>query len=333
MVTKVYYALANSNTWVDSSTQGLFVGKYDFPYPDVKKMTVDIPGRDGLLDLSESLTGEPVYTNVAGTIRFIILVGSTFNVDNFINTYHGKVVKFRTDEKPNYYRIGRATITKDDHYRLLRSFTITVDAEPLTWSTTESTKSLTTPAPDASVLTFSTSTNMATNYPTLSGSTITLKTNNTNTAGTAAYTVSVTSGRYYFLHFEMSGDADHVNIKQGNTIYTYNNLTGGIAFQAKASTITITFYTEVQNTTATATFSKITFGQMEHITDANIMKSSTPYIRSNRACNLYSLSYIGRITANADIAVPVNPADDYIGFGGATSAGTATLTYRGGVLS
>ena len=43
-----------------------------FNPPKPKLKTVDVPGGDGLLDVSELLTGYPVYENRTGSIEFMV---------------------------------------------------------------------------------------------------------------------------------------------------------------------------------------------------------------------------------------------------------------------
>lgn len=44
-----------------------------FNPPAQKVKTLDIPGGDGVIDLSQALTGYPVYQNRTGSIEFIVM--------------------------------------------------------------------------------------------------------------------------------------------------------------------------------------------------------------------------------------------------------------------
>ena len=60
MINKVYYALDETGaTFEDAFAQGLRIAEFNFPKPAVKTVTVDVPGRDGLVDLTDALTGYP----------------------------------------------------------------------------------------------------------------------------------------------------------------------------------------------------------------------------------------------------------------------------------
>lgn len=142
MIKKIYFALEEAESWVDSSTLGLFPTMWNFPDPKVKRYAVSVPGLSGDIDLSDALTGDVSFENVDGTISFRVLDSSKFDFPAFRQTYHGKTVKFRKDTDPNYYRIGRVEITDDDRQDVLRGFSISVDADPFAYALTETTHTL-----------------------------------------------------------------------------------------------------------------------------------------------------------------------------------------------
>lgn len=142
MIKKIYFALEESEAWVDSSTLGLFPTMWDFPDPKVKRYAVSVPGLSGDIDLSDALTGDASFENVDGAISFRVLDSSKFDFPAFRQTYHGKTVKFRKDTDPSYYRIGRMEITDDDRQDVLRGFAISVDADPFSYALTETTHTL-----------------------------------------------------------------------------------------------------------------------------------------------------------------------------------------------
>lgn len=336
MVTKVYYALANSNTWVDSSTQGLFVGKYDFPYPDVKTMAVDIPALDGVIDLTETLQGEPIYKNVVGTIRFIVLVGATFDIDDFINTYHGQRIKFYTDDDITHYRTGRATITKDDHYRILRSFTITVDAEPYSWSMNEISRnySITTTS-TAPTLTkvkgygdngdYDSANNRVSVSNMSSGPMV-------NTIG-ARYSMPVQSdslytfsavlpddiSAYYKVYLPDETPVDAMGFETGNntSVYVEFWITGVFSSMFQKY-----YFTNLALVRATTTLT------------INARKTTVPTLKSTKACTAIVNGDVMQLAANEEkpnFSILLNGGTNRMVFIGSTS-GTVTLKYREGVL-
>lgn len=341
MITKVYYS-GETGTFTDSSTQGLFLAKFDAPYPEVKKVTVDIVGTNGLIDLSEVLAGKPVYNNRTITMRFIVLATSTFDVEAFINQHHGKIMRFYTDEKYAYYK-GRATVTKDDHARKLRSFTITVDAEPFMWNFAETQQAYSVRTGSTSGFTNSASSNMASGYPTAVGKNITLKAASAS-GGSATYTVSIDSSKLYVLACTLNDYADRYTINAGRETVTGTQL---IRPAQGATTATIVFYTKED--TNSAVFGNVCLIALTEVARASTPEASTPYFTAGNACHLYVATSASRVlTVDYELAsavvcyVPdIDPTKQgsgggtgiYVGLGLAATSGTATLRYRGGALA
>lgn len=145
MIKKIYFALENATEWVDSSTLGLFPTRWHFPDPDVKTVLVDIPGRSGVIDLTETLTGDAAFSNVSGEVAFRVIDSSLFDFAEFRRNYHGMRVKMRTDTDLNYYRVGRVTIIDDDRQDVLRGFTVAMDADPYAYAIAEKTQTVPVP--------------------------------------------------------------------------------------------------------------------------------------------------------------------------------------------
>ena len=61
----------NKNTWDDWKI--VPASRPVFKSPALKKKTIEIPGADGFIDLSESLTGYPVYSNREGSFEFVVM--------------------------------------------------------------------------------------------------------------------------------------------------------------------------------------------------------------------------------------------------------------------
>lgn len=101
--------------------------------PEPKSVTQDLPGTDGLMDLSDSLTGRIMYAN-----REIIMeVGRGLErsrwpdmYSRILSLFHGKIVKVIFDDDPEYFYTGRATVSDYARTQTLGTLTITVDAKP-----------------------------------------------------------------------------------------------------------------------------------------------------------------------------------------------------------
>lgn len=112
--------------------------------PEVKAEYIEVPGRNGQIDLTEALTGYTVYNN-----RQIVLElgGRKRSQDwpgfmsNFLNDLHGKSVKVIFDNDPSYYYQGRATVESDyEKGNEIARFTLTINAEPYKYSNQSTTE-------------------------------------------------------------------------------------------------------------------------------------------------------------------------------------------------
>lgn len=111
----MYYSLRfvsgsiSKNTWTD-----WHLIPSERPYvdsPEVREKMVEIPGRSGLLDMTEMLTGDIHYGNRTGSWTFYVMHeywSSWKNAYNAILVFlHGKRMKVYLEDDPNYYYIGR----------------------------------------------------------------------------------------------------------------------------------------------------------------------------------------------------------------------------------
>ena len=101
------------------------------PAPKPQTYTVEVPGRNGVLDLSEFITGETTYNNRTLTFNFVG-DGSRETVLNLIERmceYHGQTLIITTDDYLDWYYSGRAEVDYVDHGFYVE-FTLTVDAHP-----------------------------------------------------------------------------------------------------------------------------------------------------------------------------------------------------------
>ena len=81
--------------------------------PKPKRVTVDIPGRDGVLDLSEAIRKFPVYENRSGTLTFHVLNGyQNWQVlySTIANYLHGRDIQVKLEDDPNWYYTGRVWV-------------------------------------------------------------------------------------------------------------------------------------------------------------------------------------------------------------------------------
>lgn len=108
--------------------------------PEPNTLFLEVPGRNGRLDLTESLTGDVTYQNRELKLQ---LVKSTkaneweaFCQDKY-NRFHGKKVEVVFDEDPEHFFVGRATISETQRVRNAGSVLLVIDAEPYRYAKAE----------------------------------------------------------------------------------------------------------------------------------------------------------------------------------------------------
>lgn len=81
--------------------------------PGLKTHFVDLPGGDGVLDLSEALAGKPIYGNRTGSWEFIVMndyQNWELLYSEIMNYLHGKTYHAILDDDPSYYYDGRFSL-------------------------------------------------------------------------------------------------------------------------------------------------------------------------------------------------------------------------------
>lgn len=84
--------------------------------PELKTVVVDIPGGQGVLDLSESLTNYPLYKNRTGTLEFNVLNDfvNWKNLYQTISNYlHGIKLPLTLEDDPLWWYYGRYKVHWD----------------------------------------------------------------------------------------------------------------------------------------------------------------------------------------------------------------------------
>lgn len=97
--------------------------------PDVKTQTVSVPGADGELDLTDALTGEPVFGNRTIKLKLGFCPRGSFDFYAFAAAVHGQRRKLEIDGRDGYY-IGRCTVGTPDTSLDKTMFDVTIDADP-----------------------------------------------------------------------------------------------------------------------------------------------------------------------------------------------------------
>lgn len=116
--------------------------KAEIPLPTPKTSTVDIKGADGVLDLSEVLTGDILYNNRQAKLTFEMMDDTDYwdLMTKISNYLHGQKIKFTLNNDEDYYYTGRATINQWECIKRKGKIVISVDCEPYKYAVIETIK-------------------------------------------------------------------------------------------------------------------------------------------------------------------------------------------------
>ena len=121
------------------SNWDLLLVKRSIETPSIKEKKVDIPARNGSIDLSDFF-GEVKYNNRNITMEFDMFQKPQewMNLKQQITNYiHGRVHKIIFDNDANYYYKGRCKISSFDNETTVGHITIEADCEPYKYKIAE----------------------------------------------------------------------------------------------------------------------------------------------------------------------------------------------------
>lgn len=135
-VKRLKLRISGETSWQTQQTlswlEGILVKHIDAQPPEPKTNTVDVPGADGIIDLTEA-NGAICYHNRSVIIQCKAYQAGNVTakqcVGNLIRMYHGLVVDIMQDGDSEYFR-GRLTVESDAGDLPIRDFEIHIDAEP-----------------------------------------------------------------------------------------------------------------------------------------------------------------------------------------------------------
>lgn len=117
------------HSWDDFS---LILNSKSIGSPEAKTTTVEIPGADGVLDISEYF-GEVKYKNRKLSFDFSTIVPKSefLNLFSVIqNSIHGKRIRIVLDDDPDFYYLGRISVSDWKATKSIGKITIDCDCEP-----------------------------------------------------------------------------------------------------------------------------------------------------------------------------------------------------------
>lgn len=119
-----------ANTWDDWHL--IPVSRPEIVPPEVYTNYVDLPAVHGKLDLSEYLTGGPVYKNRSGSLEFYAANGYHFWAETYneiCNLLHGKRMFMVLEDEPEYFYEGRFRVQKWNSDGKTNWSTVVIDYE------------------------------------------------------------------------------------------------------------------------------------------------------------------------------------------------------------
>ena len=125
---------------------GLLLASKSISLPEVRTNMIDVPGRDGLLDASEVLTGEVTYKNRTITLKLTgvdTVSGKKWpaTISDFCNKVHGKRVKVTFPEDTTHYYSGRCSVGEVVLVKMMQTIPVTVDCDPWKYKNAKTTVS------------------------------------------------------------------------------------------------------------------------------------------------------------------------------------------------
>ena len=125
---------------------GLLLASKSISLPEVRTNMIDVPGRDGLLDASEVLTGEVTYKNRTITLKLSgvdTVSGKKWpaTISDFCNKVHGKRVKVTFPEDTAHYYSGRCSVGQVELVKMMQTIPVTVNCDPWKYKNAKTTVS------------------------------------------------------------------------------------------------------------------------------------------------------------------------------------------------
>lgn len=99
--------------------------------PKIQSYTVEVPGRNGLLNLTKGLTGRVMYYNRSLSFRYFGTGkrGYLLELDTLMSKYHGQTIRIIDDDYPSHYYEGEASVSTEINGNYI-IISLAVDAQP-----------------------------------------------------------------------------------------------------------------------------------------------------------------------------------------------------------
>lgn len=136
--TRAMIGYGGHHTWDDWEAYwtGVTIGA-----PDVETYYVNVPGRMGNIDMSEALTGAPVYKDREVDIGLTYPGSGAYwheEYSDIMEQLHGVAGQLILDSDPGYYYDGRSAVSSERLDSTAASFTISSECNPFKWEINDS---------------------------------------------------------------------------------------------------------------------------------------------------------------------------------------------------
>lgn len=112
---------------------GLILQSKDLSLPKPKTEKVEVTGRNGAIDLTESLVNEVTFENRSITFTFVVLNGLLYwskALSELTNYLHGRKMQIILDADKTFYYYGRCTVNEFKSNKRLATIVVECDCEP-----------------------------------------------------------------------------------------------------------------------------------------------------------------------------------------------------------
>ena len=121
---------------VNTKTYGLIVAPYEISMPLPRTDYVEIPGRNGTLDLSEAY-GSVLYHDRNIPITLYAVGAYDAALSNFVNAVHGKRMQITFSRDPTWYYDGRVNVSAISRQAGYCEISLEITAAPYKLAQTE----------------------------------------------------------------------------------------------------------------------------------------------------------------------------------------------------
>ena len=142
----------NYHSWNDFQ---LILATKTIGTPSPKTETIDIPGGDGVLDVTEFF-GETKYNNRNLSFEFSSIVPQSEFMNQFSHiqyALHGQKMRIVLDDAPEWYYIGRISVSEWKAEKAVGKLTIDCDCEPYRAKLSETVVTAAVDGPESVILT------------------------------------------------------------------------------------------------------------------------------------------------------------------------------------